>query len=212
MTYTLKTVEVEIPIIYRDGHRIGYGANQEWFPEHHQRYSGCASVCGANLAAYYSTLSESFRSIYPMQKSPFDYYEFINFMQEMFRYMLPGHMGYPYIGRFVQDFKRFMTSHGIELNAIGCGTLTSAEQGFKFIKKMIDKGLPVALLILQHRAPELSDDNWHWLTVTGYQEDDNFKSVILSNLSKREVRSADMLFERHTNNIIRMISFEPVFK
>ena len=39
---------------------------------------------------------------------------------------------------------------------------------YDFVRRGIDAQNPLALLILRHRAPELKEDNWHWVTVSGY--------------------------------------------
>lgn len=33
----------------------------------------------------------------------------------------------------------------------------------------IDSGMPAAFLLLHHQAAELSDYEWHWFLLTGYQ-------------------------------------------
>ncbi len=208
----MKTVELGIPIIYKDGEIFGYGGNQEWFSEHCQRYSGCASVSGANIAAYFAAHNSDMRNLYPGNIDRFDYFEFTRFMDKMFSYMLPGHMGYPYTGRFARDFKRYARDNGVNIEVVGCGMSRSVSDNFGFVKKMIDGGNPISLLILHHHAPELCADNWHWVTITGYQQGDGVNNVIISNLAQREIRSADMLFEPHKNNVIRMIAFSPNMK
>ncbi len=91
-----------------------------------------------------------------------------------------------------------------------CYTFSKAEIGFAFVKESIDSGNPVALLILFHRAPELKEDNWHWVTITGYSEDENNldkAEIIISNCGERQIVKANKLFEVHRDNTIRMVSF-----
>ena len=85
----------------------------------------------------------------------------------------------------------------------------SLEDSFQYVKSCIDAGNPIAVLILSHRAKQLRDDNWHWVTITGYIEDTDKKvaQIIRSNYGKREIIRSDIMFEVHSRNKIRMVSF-----
>ena len=76
-----------------------------------------------------------------------------------------------------------------------------------FLKEAIAKGNPVAFLVLRHRAPEMRENNWHWVTITGWIEDVGGDQVIVSNCGEREVYPAEMLLENHRGNVLRMVWF-----
>ena len=69
--------------------------------------------------SYLCTQSEDFKDLYPIKDSQkaADYEQYLNLMQTMYRYMKPGFMGYPLIGRFAKDFKRYAKDHGITLSS-----------------------------------------------------------------------------------------------
>jgi hypothetical protein len=40
----------------------------------------------------------------------------------------------------------------------------------RFVRESIDGGSPVMYLMLTHKNPMLDDFQWHWFTLTGYEE------------------------------------------
>ncbi|WP_283610730.1 hypothetical protein [Faecalispora anaeroviscerum] len=199
--------ELPFPVVWKDGVQAGYGGNQEWFLQVFQRTAGCASVTGANLAAYYASLVPAGRSLYSGETERFSKPEYLHVMEEMYRYMTPGPMGFPVAGRFVQKFLLFAREHGSVFQAHTLFHRRSCEERMNFLKEAIVKGNPVAFLILKHRAPEMKENNWHWVTITGWSKDADGEQVILSNCGEREVYPAELLFENHYGNVLRLVWF-----
>ncbi len=202
--------ELNFPIVYDKENMVGYGGDQEWFSHEMKKRAGCGCTSGANLAAYYASGYPGMAGLYEGDCRRFDQSEYIRVMEMMYTYMKPGMIGYPYVRRFARQFIRFCREHGIEAEAEFCNAFESREEGFEFVKECIDSGNPVALLILFHRADALREDNWHWVTVTGYTEEEDdpeAAEVILSNCGERQVVNAHELFEVHHRNTIRMVSF-----
>lgn len=202
--------ELNFPTVYDNDTVVGYGGNQEWFLQNMQRKAGCGCTSGANLAAYYASSLPEMAGAYDGDCKKFDQAEFIRAMEEMYTYMKPGLIGYPYVKKFGGQFIKFCREHGIEAEAKFCHGFHSKEEAFAFVKESIDGGNPVALLILFHRARALREDNWHWVTITGYIEDEDnpeAAEVILSNCGERQTIKAHQLFEVHKKNTIRMVSF-----
>jgi hypothetical protein len=202
--------ELDFSAVYYKENMVGYGGNQEWFSQDMQKKAGCGCTTGANLAAYYARCHPEMAGIYDGDCKKFDQSEYILAMEEMYTYMKPGLIGYPYVKKFARQFIRYCKEHGIEAEAEFCHGFQSGDEGFQFVKESIDSGNPVALLILFHRAHALREDNWHWVTITGYAEDENdpdAAEVILSNCGERQTIKAQQLFEVHHGNTIRMVSF-----
>ena len=148
--------------------------------------------------------------IYDGSTGKFDQTEYVQAMEEMYTYMKPGMIGYPYVKKFGRQFVRFCKEHGIQAEAKFCHGFRSRDEAFHFVKESLDGGNPIALLILFHRAHALREDNWHWVTITGYIEnEENSKEtvIILSNCGERQIVNAHQLFEVHRKNTIRMVSF-----
>lgn len=129
-------------------------------------------MTGSNIAAIYALSREDFKDLYPIKdgQKAADYEQYLNLMQTMYRYMKPGFMGYPLIGRFAKDFKRYAKDHGITLSSEQLFLPKSKEQALDFILPALKEDHPVAFLILRHPAHELREDNWHWVTITGFDE------------------------------------------
>lgn len=202
--------ELNFPMVYHDDAVVGYGGNQEWFSQNMKRKAGCGCTCGANLAAYYASNYPQMARFYEGNREKFDRTEFLRAMEELHTYMKPGMIGYPYAKRFGNQFVRFCRERGVDAEAKFCYGFRSREEAVSFVRESIDGGNPVALLILFHRAYDLRNDNWHWVTITGYaEEEDNPDNIeiILSNCGERQTVSSYHLFEVHRKNTIRMVSF-----
>jgi len=204
------TKELKFPTITLKDTSVGYGGNQEWFGQNWKRQAGCGSTSGANLAAYYATIDTGMANLYQGNRTSFNQIEYVQAMDEMFTYMKPNIFGYPYIHKFSKQFVKFCGEHGVKMEASILKKYHTTEEAFKFVKNQIDAGQPVALLVLLHRAKQLREDNWHWMTITGYVEDkdQNIAQIIRSNYGKREIVNADILFEVHNRNVVRMVSFK----
>lgn len=204
--------ELNFPVVYKEDRVIGYGGNQEWFLRSWRRQAGCASTSGANIAAYYAYNYPEMRELYKGNSMQFNQGEYLQVMEEMYKYMTPGIFGYPYVEKFAKQFIRFCKERGVPMEASIMGDFNRIEEAFLFVKKNIDGGQPVALLILFHHGIELKGDNWHWVTITGYIKDNNDivgSKVTLSNGGQRKIVNTEVLFEVHPKNKIRMVSFYP---
>lgn len=202
--------ELNFPRILQKDNIVGYGGNQEWFTKYLKRSAGCGCTSAVNIAAYYASVNPEKRNLYKENITYFNQEEYVDVMEEMFKYMKPGFMGYPYIKKLAEQFVKFCKERGVSMEASILETFNTCGDAFAFVKENIDTGHPIALLILLHRAKQLRKDIWHWLTITGYFEgsDNNSSSqIIVSNYGKREEVCADILFEVHQRNKIKMVSF-----
>ena len=172
--------ELCCPQIIKDGRIIGYGGDQEWFPGDFQRLAGCGSVTGSNIAALYAMNKDEFKSLYQPEEGQDakEQEQYLKLMQTMYQYMKPGFMGYPLIGRFAKDF----------------------------ILPSLKEENPVAFLILRHPAYELREDNWHWVTITGFDEEKEL--LIWSNCGEREEIDWNMLFDTDKKYYVGMVKFQ----
>lgn len=202
--------ELNFPEIYHRDALVGYGGNQEWFSHDWKKKAGCGCTSGTNLAAFYASNHPKMTGIYDGNTNQFDQTEFVQAMEEMYTYMKPGLIGYPYVKKFGRQFMKFCWEHGIEVKAEFCHGYQKKEEAFRFVRESIDEGNPVALLILFHRAHVLREDNWHWVTITGYtvnESDPAGIEIIISNCGERQTINAHQLFEVHRKNTIRMVRF-----
>ena len=185
---------------------IAYGGDQNWFKRPKwARFAGCASVAGANLAAYYGVGTEPDIAGAPVYSQK----KYVELQTLMYRhYMHPGYMGFPHVTVFRDHFVQYVKDNG----AWASGEIrtekdwTHARDAFAYIRQAIDEDTPVALLILGHtREEELGDDTWHWMTLTGYDEDGS--RVLISNHGKKQWLDVPMVFEPDAKNEVRLAKF-----
>ena len=201
-------MELNMPLI-PDGSRIAYGGDQKWCRSKWKQLSGCGPTAGANLSAYYAAARPELCTLYPGSTDAFERGAYTDCIEEIFRYITPGFMGYPYAKRFVRQYTRYAADHNVRLSGTCIGEAESPVQLFDFARRSIDSGNPLALLVLGHRAPELKEDTWHWVTVSGYTDGRDDRQLIVSNCGERQLWQAEILFERHRKNYVRLLHFVP---
>jgi len=187
--------ELQITKIYEENNLVGYGANQDWFNSEWAKKAGCGSVLGSILYAFYTGIQKSSKE------------EFIKIMEDLYTYMTPGKMGFPYFYKFAHQFVLRMEKENIQLKPIYLKRSKSIESSIQFVKKSIDTKHPVGVLILSHKAKELEEDNWHWVCITGYIEEDKKIKMIFSDCGQRRIVDSDILFEVDIRNIVKLVSF-----
>jgi hypothetical protein len=185
--------ELSIPCIYQNQKMIGYGGNQDWFADQWAQKAGCGSVLGSNLYAYYHC------------QTKYELDDFIAVMEQMFEYMTPGYMGYPYLYKFARTFVRIMAKDGIALKPVYQKRSKNYKQALTFVLNSIHENHPVAMLILHHRAKELEEDNWHWICLTGYIEKKDGYDIIFSDCGQRRIIDAHILFDTYDKNVFKMV-------
>ena len=78
-------------------------------------------------------------------------------------------------------------------------------ESLEFILESINHNHPVAFLILRHPAKEFREDNWHWVTITGYDEEKH--QLIWSNCGEREEIDWNLLFDSNVKYYVGMVCF-----
>lgn len=190
--------ELKITHIYENNNLIGYGGNQDWFLSDWAKKAGCGSVLGSNMFAYYTQIEKSSKE------------EFLTIMDDLYTYMTPGRMGFPYFYKFAHKFVERMEKEKRSFKPIYLKKSKSIDQSIQFIKKSIDQNHPVGVLILSHKAKELEEDNWHWVCITGYEQNNHQTNIIFSDCGSRRVVDANVLFEVDIRNIVKLVRFKEV--
>ncbi len=108
--------------------------------------------------------------------------EFAAHMSEVREYVRPGFMGLTDAGYFVSSTSEFASSRGVALGSVLIQPESTADEAYGQIKKAIDKRYLPALLILKNPSPEIDDFTWHWMAITGY--DDDGQSIYISTYAK----------------------------
>ncbi len=202
------------PEIERGSSRYGYGGSQYWFKNRWSRLAGCAAVSATNLIAFhgFGTQPDRMDGTCPVYEEA----HYIELQERMFGYMRPGMRGFPYIEVYEQKFLEYANTCGLTLDSEIYRGWKHSKEAFHFVQASIHENNPLAMLILTHRAAELEEDTWHWMTVTGYEtaneEDaetgpDPMGRILISNYGKRQWMRASVLFEAAPGNDVKLIHF-----
>ncbi len=186
------------PVIEENGNTY-CGGNQEWYGQEWQRKAGCASVCGANIATYYWKKENH-------HTDTFSKTDYIERMSQLYKYMKPGMRGFPDPYKFLSRFLKYQNSKGYICKGSIYHDWKSYLQAKQYIIQSLKEENPVALLILMHTAPVMKENNWHWMTIVEY--DDEQETFSISNLGKIETYKAEEVFEPLKGNQVWLVSFE----
>lgn len=182
-----KTVDLEaISIIENDLRH--YGADQHWFKNKLHSMSGCGPTTAALITMYMAVAFPQCAPLYayaqPVRKD-----DFIAHMTNVREYVRPGAMGLTDSAYFASSTAQFAKGKGVNLASEILPRSLGYKEVFEAIKNAVDNKLMPALLILRNPSIELDDFTWHWMAVTGY--DDEKQSIFVSTYSKE----FELLFE-----------------
>jgi hypothetical protein len=175
-----KTIDLNAVNI-SENDKIYYGADQHWFKSKLHGLSGCGPTTAAQITMYLAAVYPSCSALYgytlPATKD-----EFVSHMTEVREFVRPGAMGLTDAGYFASSTAEFAKCRGVDLTYDILPNDTDKEAAFAAVKKAIDDKLMPALLILRNPSIELDDFTWHWMAVTGYDEENG--SVFVSTYAK----------------------------
>ncbi len=175
-----KTLDIKAITIYENSAEH-FGADQHWYTNKLHGLSGCGPTTAALITMYMAAKHPCCPALYqygfPAQKN-----DFIAHMDEVRQFVRPGAMGLTDPGYFASSTAQFAKSKSAELASKVLSRDAAHLEVFGEIKKAIDEDLMPALLILRNPSEELDDFTWHWMALTGY--DDEKGSVFVSTYAK----------------------------
>lgn len=184
------------PHVYHDQKHVGYGGDQAWFKDKWAVRAGCASVSATDVMMYYTGTKEKYQRE-----------EYLSFMEQMYQVMEPKNRGFPYAYLYARRTKQVLQEKGLTVNyQIIRNPITS--DAIIAVKRSIDQGNPIGLLILRHRRRKVRDDLWHWVTIFGYEEVGKETNIIFLDCGEKKEIPARILFEKHWLNVIKMVVFD----
>ncbi len=173
----INTIDKKI-ITIDDGKEGVIAGDQKWFRKLSHSISGCGPTTAALILMYMALVfSEKCRAVYPYE-SPAKRDDFTAFMGAVREYVKPGLQGLTDARFFATSTVEFAKTMGVGITAVRVSSGYSVGVAFAYIKKAVDEGYLPALLILRNPAKELDDFTWHWMAVTGY--DDEKKTVFIA--------------------------------
>lgn len=159
-----------------------YGADQHWYRKKAYRVNGCGPTTAALITRYMAgAFSEKCAALYPY-KLPANKQEFIKHMEDVRTFVKPGLFGLTDSNYFIKAICDFAQSRSVKLKSQNIFTSHSEGVAFGFIIRAINEGYMPALLILRNPSKALKDFTWHWLAITGY--DDEKRTVYVTSNAK----------------------------
>jgi hypothetical protein len=80
-------------------------------------------------------------------------------------------MGVNKLGIFIDGFKKLLMERGEkDLTVIPWQGDHELQETEEAVKKQIDQGFTIPILLLQHQNPNFENYVWHWFQLTGYDE------------------------------------------
>ncbi len=147
-----------------------YGGNQDWFRSFMMRLGGCGAETACDSTVYFA-LHRGFGNLYPFDISHLTRKEYVDFAHMMEKYLWPRMSGIDRLEIFVNGYGRFLSDAGesrISMDTLD-GNKPYEEAAYAIIKQ-IEAGIPVPILVLNHKSREYRDYNWHWFLINGYEE------------------------------------------
>lgn len=166
-------MEKELDFYYIDNKF--YGGNQEWADHYMMRLGGCSTVCACDVCIYLAKKFPTLKNLYPYDPFFVSKNDFMQFFKIMYKYVYPGIMGLASLVKFEKKLHNYLITTDTSTHLTSFAGTNSVNEAKLWIKKKINQNLPIMYLNLSHKDPELKDFDWHWFTVTGYNEiDTNF--------------------------------------
>ena len=174
------------------------GGDQNWYYYEWQRWAGCGSVCGANLAAYYHNLLNNNHEVFNKD-------DYVKRMREMYKYMTPGIHGFPDPNKFKNRFIKYQNDHGYDCTGEVYSEWETSLQAREYMINQLSGQTPLALLILKHDYDKIQENTWHWMTIIGVDEEKN--TFLISNHGLIEEYEIDPIFTPKQGNQVWLVSF-----
>lgn len=95
--------------------------------------------------------------------------EYVDFSMKMKPYIHPRVGGVTKLSMFTDGCGQYLKDCGYGAEFETLDGDKPYEEAEKFVKKAIERNLPVIYLMLRHRDKEFKDLNWHWFCITGYK-------------------------------------------
>ena len=147
-----------------------YGGNQRWFLDFWMHIGGCGALTMCDLMIYMA-MHRARPECIPFDASRLTRKEYVRFGMQMKPYLRPRETGIKDLETFIGGAEDYLQSSGIEgITLEGFSGDEPYEAAEQLLKKQIDAGTPVPMLMLNHRNKEFGFFEWHWFLLVGYED------------------------------------------
>lgn len=151
-----------------------YGASQLLLPGRLPRANGCCAAAACNLLAFLAPRRADLRPLLPPpEQSP-------GLLEEMYALFHPGLLGYRSLKGFGVTLRAWAGERGASLEAELCPVKRGEAACRRFLQDALADGRPAAALSLRWSLFRGDPFDWHWVTVTGWEDRDDRSFLVLS--------------------------------
>ena len=147
-----------------------FGGNQDWFTNVVMHIGGCAAATACDCCIYFAK-HMGMKELYPYDIGHLNKEDYKRFSQIMKPYISPRVSGVKKLAWFISGFEKYIEDAGLagRLSMEEFPGQRTAKEAEDFIRSQIKRGIPVPVLLLQHRDKEkFRDYIWHWFLIAGY--------------------------------------------
>ncbi len=181
--------------------------DQKWFRKLSHSISGCGPTTAALILVYMaSVFPDKCRALYPYEL-PAKKDDFTAFMGAVREYVKPGLQGLTDAKFFASSTVEFAKSMGVGITGITVSPGYSVGVAFGYIKKALEEGYLPALLILRNPAKELDYFTWHWMAITGC--DDEKKTIFIATNGEEHELAFEKVWQQHKPYHAACVYFYP---
>jgi hypothetical protein len=189
----IKKIDSKLISVNNNGVAV-IAADQQWFRTLFHSISGCGPTTASVILMYMaSVFPDQCRGAYPYEL-PAKKEDFVPFMEAVREYVKPGLHGLTDDGFFAEQTAAFAKKLGVPLAYNRVMSSLTVGVAYGYIKKAVDEGYLPALLILRNPARELDDFTWHWMVITGY--DDEKRTVFIATNGSESELSFDLIWHQ----------------
>ena len=145
------------------------GGSQERCADFWMYLGGCAALAACDQAICLAR-NYGFTDLYPYPAEDLKKQDYVDFAMIMKPYIHPRVNGVTRLSIFTKGFGKYLNKKDYEVEFETCSGHEDYGTALEFLKRGLDRNLPIAYLMLRHKDPKFHDLNWHWFSVTGYRE------------------------------------------
>ena len=146
-----------------------YGGSQRWFADPSMFIGGCGALTMCDLMIYMA-VCKGRRECVPFKNASPSGLDYVRFGMQMKQYLRPRNSGIKDMQTFIDGAQRYLDDHHIkDLKMEEFSGFEEYSKAEKLLKDQIDAGMPVPMLMLNHRDPEFGFFEWHWFLLNGYE-------------------------------------------
>ncbi len=134
------------------------------------RLGGCGAETACESSLYFA-IHMGIGQAYPFDCRNLSKQDYVRFAHMMEHYLWPRMSGIDRLEIYTEGYGRYLADRGI--SSIAMSTLDGNEpyeSAAMAVRRQIDAGFPVPVLILNHKNRRFSDYNWHWFLINGYDD------------------------------------------